>query len=119
MSMTRHARILPSVWQQQALKVSVPFGVSSACKVARETGNPADAHQPCADLDGVDVARCGGLGVICASPTKMVSALALEISGHEARAFVDERFHSIVGQHFGMVQHRVMRQRLDCGDAYK
>lgn len=60
-----------------------------------------------------------GLLLICAGPTKMVSALAFEISGHEARALVDERFHSIVGQHFGMVQYRVMRQRLDCGDTYK
>ncbi len=45
------------------------------------------------------------------------TGLALQISDHEARALVDERFHRFVRKHLGVVQHRVVRQRLDRGHA--
>ena len=54
--------------------------------------------------------------VTCA---ELVCALAFQVAGHEARTLVDERFHPIVGQNPGVVQHRVVRQRLDRGDTYK
>jgi hypothetical protein len=35
------------------------LGVSAAYKVPRQTSDPADAHQPCPSLNGVNVAwRC-------------------------------------------------------------
>jgi hypothetical protein len=52
-------------------------------------------------------------------PVGLIQRLALQISGHEARGLVDERFHRFVRKHLGIMQHRVVRQRLNRGHAYK
>lgn len=58
--------------------------------------------------------RRGSSGVGCCN-----SELTLEVPDHEAGAGVDERCHRLVRKHLGMVQHRVVRQRLDRGDTYE
>jgi len=45
--------------------------------------------------------------------------LGLQVSGHEARGLVDERLHRFTRHGPGVVQHCVVRQRLDRGHAYK
>jgi len=44
-----------------------------------------------------------------------INPSSLQISDHEARALIDERFHPFFRQHLRIVQHRVVRQRLDGG----
>src|SRR5665213_237929 len=44
---------------------------------------------------------------------------ALQISDHEAGAGFDQRFHGVVRKSLGMMQDRVVRQRLDRGHANK
>src|SRR4051794_2504124 len=47
------------------------------------------------------------------------AGLPRQISGHEPRALVDERFHRFIRTRVGVVQHRVVRQRFNRRHAYE
>ena len=40
---------------------------------------------------------------------RVINPLSLQITDHEARARIDERFHPFARQHLRIVQHRVVR----------